>query len=250
MDKIKRIHEHFKRHGYTGSPEIYEWSDNEIVVCISWGDWKHDHLCVRYLLGLMGYYQSGEPTITESNGSDSYSAEYLYKERSSYRYVTVGTYEGELKDIAKALRAGDLSVIERAAYLLSPFVGNAGCIVPMPSSDDRPNAINALCEAISKRTGLPITDAIRTKGERQSMCDAKHALKEKTSERLPYPEELMMIKHKDIRTSSAVIIDNVIASGTTAVAALNALGEKIDENSFVLALADDSNCNKITIFNQ
>ena len=59
----------------------------------------------------------------------------------------------------------------------------------------------------------------------------------------------MMIKHKDIRTSSAVIIDNVIASGTTAVAALNALGEKIDENSFVLALADDSNCNKITIFN-
>ena len=245
MDKIQRIYEHLKRHNYTGHPDIYEWSDNEIVVCISWGDWKHDHLCVRYLLRLMGYEQSEKPTVTESNGSDCYSAECLYRECPSYRYVSVGTYEGELRDIAKALRAGDLSIVERAAELLSPLVCNAGCIVPMPSCDGEPNAIHELCKAIRERTGLPVVEAIRTKTTRPSMCAAKNAQKAGTIERIPYPEELMMCKGDNI-SHPAVIIDNVIATGTTAMAALNAID---DENSFVLALADDVNCKKITIFN-
>ena len=49
---------------------------------------------------------------------------------TSYRYVAAGVYDGELKTLSRALRAGDLSVIDRAADILSPLVGDARCIVP------------------------------------------------------------------------------------------------------------------------
>lgn len=167
---------------------------------------------------------------------------------TSYRYVAAGVYDGELKTLSRALRAGDLSVVGRAADILSPLVGDARCIVPMPSRNGLPNAVNALCEAVSSRTGLPVVNALGTKTERVSMCDAKRALRNRTAARLPYPEELMMFRKSDAEAGSAVIIDNVIASGTTAVAALDALGGENDE-SFVLVLADDYRYEKITTFN-
>lgn len=93
--------------------------------------------------------------------------------RTKYRYVAAGEYDGELKTLSRAIRAGDLSVIDRAADILSPLVGDARCIVPMPSRNGLPNAVNALCEAVSSRTSLPVVNALGTKTERVSMCDAK-----------------------------------------------------------------------------
>ena len=169
--------------------------------------------------------------------------------RTKYRYVAAGVYDGELKTLSRALRAGDLSVVGHAADILSPLVGDARCIVPMPSRNGRTNAVNALCEAVSSRTGLPVVNALGTKTERVSMCDAKRALRNRTAARLPYPEELMMFRKSDAEAGFAVIIDNVIASGTTAVAALDALGRENDDKSFVLVLADDCRYEKITMFN-
>ena len=45
---------------------------------ISWGDWKHSHLRADYIMGLFGL-EKVEEVVTESNGSDCYSAWRTYK---------------------------------------------------------------------------------------------------------------------------------------------------------------------------
>lgn len=40
---------------------------------ITWGDWKHEHLWCRDLMGYLGYIEMGN-RVTDENGSDCYSA--------------------------------------------------------------------------------------------------------------------------------------------------------------------------------
>lgn len=44
---------------------------------ISWGDWKHSHARLNYIMGLCGYDKAGEE-VTESDGSDCYSSIHYY----------------------------------------------------------------------------------------------------------------------------------------------------------------------------
>ena len=58
--------------------EVYAHSTLPLVcVEISWGDWKHDHLRADWVLGKEGMTCIGE-TITEEDGSDTYSAIHNY----------------------------------------------------------------------------------------------------------------------------------------------------------------------------
>ena len=62
----------------------YEWwmqDDFSVVVVVEWGDWKHDH---RYLINLMNNnnHTMVERVITEEDGSDSFSAEYIFRHNS------------------------------------------------------------------------------------------------------------------------------------------------------------------------
>lgn len=58
---------------------------NEIYIDIIWGDWKHNHLCTKWIidevLKAMGY--AGKYTITEDvteeDGSDCYSATHVIR---------------------------------------------------------------------------------------------------------------------------------------------------------------------------
>lgn len=52
--------------------------DFMLCVSISWGDWKHDHLCCRQLMQQLGYTFVREE-VTEDDGSDAYSAVHYYK---------------------------------------------------------------------------------------------------------------------------------------------------------------------------
>lgn len=57
------------------------WKNGErICVQIRWGDWKHDHLRCDWLMKGLGY-ELVESTVTEEDGSDTYSAlrEYVAK---------------------------------------------------------------------------------------------------------------------------------------------------------------------------
>ena len=53
-----------------------------ITVEITWGDWKHDHLCCDFLVGdylnsHSVHYMKSE-TLTEEDGSDTYSSIHYY----------------------------------------------------------------------------------------------------------------------------------------------------------------------------
>lgn len=54
------------------------YDDEHIMVHISWGDWKHDHLRCDYLLGNLGL-TCVDVIVTEEDGSDCYSAIHYYR---------------------------------------------------------------------------------------------------------------------------------------------------------------------------
>ena len=76
MDKIQQIQAAFKE-AELSVDEIYQIEENEILVCISWGDWKHHHLACEQIMKRLGYIQVQE-IITEDDGSDCYSAEHTF----------------------------------------------------------------------------------------------------------------------------------------------------------------------------
>lgn len=53
------------------------YGTSAIVVSISWGDWRHEHLWARDLMSFLGYTEIGSK-VTEEDGSDCYSAEHYF----------------------------------------------------------------------------------------------------------------------------------------------------------------------------
>ncbi len=51
--------------------------DATIRISITWGDWKHSHRYLDYLMGLRGFTDFGEK-ITEENGDDTYSSVHTF----------------------------------------------------------------------------------------------------------------------------------------------------------------------------
>lgn len=69
-----------KEHIMIDDIRITEPDYDGIRVCISvrWGDWKHEHGYLRYLLIENGYDYDGE-VVTEDDGSDCYCADHYVK---------------------------------------------------------------------------------------------------------------------------------------------------------------------------
>ena len=76
MDKIQEIQAAFKEVRLSVDA-LYQIEENEILVCISWGDWKHEHLACEQIMKRLGYTQVQE-VITEDNCSDCYSSEHTF----------------------------------------------------------------------------------------------------------------------------------------------------------------------------
>ena len=58
--------------------EAYEHENGCISAAIEWGDWKHDHKYLEYLMGELDYILVDEK-ITNADGSDCYSADHYYR---------------------------------------------------------------------------------------------------------------------------------------------------------------------------
>jgi hypothetical protein len=48
---------------------------------IEWGDWKHDHRYLDYVMATLGF-SVYKVNITEEDGSDCYSALHLYRKNN------------------------------------------------------------------------------------------------------------------------------------------------------------------------
>ena len=56
--------------------ECYDY-DDMVCIEIEWGDWKHEHKRMDYLMEQLGFYCI-EEELTEENGSDCYSSRHRY----------------------------------------------------------------------------------------------------------------------------------------------------------------------------
>lgn len=55
--------------------EVYDERDGAVAVEIYWGDWKHDHLRLEWLVkDTMPDLKKAQEQVTEENGTDCYSA--------------------------------------------------------------------------------------------------------------------------------------------------------------------------------
>ena len=57
--------------------DVYCQTDDNVVVNIDWGDWKHDHAWCQELMGYLGYKRVSFD-VTDEDGSDCFSAEHTY----------------------------------------------------------------------------------------------------------------------------------------------------------------------------
>ena len=59
----------------------YDWDvvipDSAVEIHVEWGDWKHDHLHLKWVMEQNGFIYMGQNT-TEEDGSDTYSADHIY----------------------------------------------------------------------------------------------------------------------------------------------------------------------------
>lgn len=58
-------------------PYEYEVHGNLVEVHVLWGDWKHDHIYLNYIMNRNGFLSLRED-ITEEDGSDSYSSNHIF----------------------------------------------------------------------------------------------------------------------------------------------------------------------------
>lgn len=76
MDKAMELEKMLRENGVWC--DVYPViEDKAFAVEISWGDWKHDHLRAKWLMGEAGYIHTGEE-VTEEDGSDTYSARHFF----------------------------------------------------------------------------------------------------------------------------------------------------------------------------
>ena len=154
-----------------------------------------------------------------------------------YGYVAVGEYYGneELRSLAHGIKDGDGTAIAKAAALMSPHLPQGSAIIPMPSHEGWPAGTLALCIDLARNrpdiTVLPLLHG----QPRTSLYDAK-----RDGVSLPEDSLKMTVTGKVPTDREVFIIDNVIATGETARAAIDAI-----PSAKVLVLADDVTKEKV-----
>ena len=79
MDIEKRVHEILNDNHISGDVEVLDTYDCFVIkVHIEWGDWKHDHLRLRW--NILNEFNIGHwfEEATETDGSDCYCATHTY----------------------------------------------------------------------------------------------------------------------------------------------------------------------------
>lgn len=78
-DEDEKTEEEYIREELNKQKMYYEiWSEYDTIhIEVEWGDWKHDHHRLDYIMKELGYTKIDE-YLTEEDGSDAYSSEHVY----------------------------------------------------------------------------------------------------------------------------------------------------------------------------
>jgi len=143
----------------------------------------------------------------------------IKKEVDGILFISTGKYyDGINQWLSHELKKGDVAAIDYAARAISRLLPSNAVIIPMPGHKGKPDQTMHLARAIASYTRLPVLDALRGK-ERESQYEAKRNGR-------PITEDQMGFRKISPLPSNRVpyILDNVVDTGTTAKAAVRALG--------------------------
>ncbi|MBQ3827042.1 MAG: nucleotidyltransferase domain-containing protein, partial [Prevotella sp.] len=137
--------------------------------------------------------------------------------------LAVGSYKSRLGTLARNIKTGDEESIEKAAELIAPLISfEVAVLVPAPSHDGHATDMLKLCEAISRISGHQVLDILEG--------DARESQREvKLSTGVPLTAKQLGIRLKGELPFGVmpVVIDNVVNSGNTAEACIQALGRGV-----------------------
>ena len=138
------------------------------------------------------------------------------------RYYATGNYrQGGRCETAHAMKEGANWAIIRAAHEMVQYIPSNAVLVPMPSHTGRATYTKDLCKLIARETAAEVCDYLRG-SERETLYSLKK------QGRKPTPKKLGFYLAQPLPTDKrVVIIDNVVATGTTAVAAVRAIGRGV-----------------------
>lgn len=127
-------------------------------------------------------------------------------------------YEGINQWVAHKLKEGDTDAFDYAARQMAKLLPKNAVLIPIPGRHGTPDQTMQLCRDIAKYTHLPIIDALRG-NDRESQYEAKYKGKSLTEEQLGFRKTSLLPSNR-----VPYLIDNVVDTGTTAKAAVKALG--------------------------
>ena len=135
------------------------------------------------------------------------------------RFFATGNYRKDGRsETAHAMKEGANWAIIRAAREMVKYIPTNAVLVPMPSHTGRATYTKDLCRLIARETAAEVCDYLRGK-ERETLYNLKkqgrHILPAKLGFYLSQPLPA---------GKRVIIIDNVVATGTTTAAAVRAIG--------------------------
>lgn len=152
------------------------------------------------------------------------------------RFFATGNYRKDGRtETAHAMKEGANWAIYKAAAEMVKYIPTNAVLVPMPSHTGRATYTLELCKRIARETAAEVCDYLRGK-ERETLYNLKK------QGRHILPAKLGFYLSQPIPSGKrVVIIDNVVATGTTAAAAVHAIGGGV---VFAYAAATNSQTRK------
>lgn len=147
------------------------------------------------------------------------------------RYFATGNYRADHRnETAHAMKNGERWAIYKAAAAMVQYIPTNAVLIPMPSHTGRATYTLELCRMLAKETAAEVRDILRG-SERETLYTLKK------QGRHIMPKKLGFYVTEPTPTDRRIlIIDNVVATGTTAAAAVQAVG-----NGIVFAYAAATN---------
>lgn len=135
------------------------------------------------------------------------------------RYFATGNYRKEGRsETAHAMKNGERWAIFKAAAEMVKYIPKNAVLIPMPSHTGKATYTKELCRLIARDTAAEVCDILRGK-ERETLYNLKK------QGRHILPKKLGFYVTQEPPTGKRLlIIDNVVATGTTATAAVCTLG--------------------------
>lgn len=138
------------------------------------------------------------------------------------RFFATGNYRKDGRtETAHAMKEGANWAIIRAAREMAQYIPTNAVLIPMPSHTGRATYTKELCRLIARETAAEVRDILRG-SERETLYNLKK------QGRHIMPKKLGFYVTEPAPTDKRIlIIDNVVATGTTAAAAVQAVGRGI-----------------------